>query len=173
MATKRETVREWVRGFNGIPTSMLKQLYYMDEDSVREVTPPTTYSDVYIFEFHDGSTSHEGEITGYDKITGMYNVRTDDGVDLVLHDNQFVTSALDDMPTWGTMWSFDEWADKFWLTEKGGIELMANCGFRIYETDWGYFFGIDGCGCDFYEMYWTPLYDARGLQWHDEEERTA
>ena len=48
---------------------------------------------------------------------------------------------------------------------------MSNLGFRIYyNEDWGYFFGIDGAGYDFYTEHWIPLYKARGLHWHKEEE---
>ena len=36
------------------------------------------------------------------------------------------------------------------------------------HEEFGYFFGIDGAGYDFYEAHWTPLYKARGLHWHDE-----
>lgn len=50
---------------------------------------------------------------------------------------------------------------------------MADCGFRIYEQeDYGYIFGIDGAGYDFYDEHWCPLYKARGLRWHDEEGET-
>ena len=49
---------------------------------------------------------------------------------------------------------------------------MADCGFRIYEQeDYGYIFGIDGAGYDFYEAHWIPLYKARGLKWHLTEHR--
>ena len=45
---------------------------------------------------------------------------------------------------------------------------MSECGFRIFESEeFGYFFGIDGAGYDFYEQHWLPLYKARGLKWHD------
>ena len=71
---------------------------------------------------------------------------------------------------WGTMWSFGDGCDDWWLEEKNGIELMSQCGFRIYESEeFGYFFGIDGAGYDFYESHWIPLYKARGLQWHETE----
>ena len=76
---------------------------------------------------------------------------------------------------WGTMWSFGDNVDDWWLEKNGGLQAMSNCGFRIYESEeFGYFFGIDGAGYDFYESHWEPLYKARGLQWHDpmaEEER--
>ena len=77
----------------------------------------------------------------------------------------------DYLPMWGTMWSFGNAADDYWLEEKNGLELMAECGFRIYEQeDFGYLFGIDGAGYSFMEAHWIPLYKARGLRWHREEE---
>ena len=67
------------------------------------------------------------------------------------------------------MWSFGDEVDDYWLEEKGGLRVMSQCGFRIYKSgEFGYFFGIDGAGYDFYEAHWTPLYEARGMKWHDE-----
>lgn len=72
------------------------------------------------------------------------------------------------LPMWGMMWSFGDSCDDHWLEELNGIEIMSKCGFRIYEHDeFGYFFGIDGAGYDFYTEHWIPLYKKRGLQWHD------
>ena len=72
----------------------------------------------------------------------------------------------DVLPMWGTMWSF---GDDYWLEEQGGLRVMSQCGFRIYKSEeFGYFFGIDGVGYDFYEAHWMPLYEARGVKWHDE-----
>ena len=74
----------------------------------------------------------------------------------------------DVLPLWGTMWSFQDSADSWWLEFDGGLEKMAACGFRIYEQeDYEYIFGIDGGGYDFYEAHWIPLYKARELRWHD------
>lgn len=71
-------------------------------------------------------------------------------------------------PMWGTMWSFGDIADEWWLDNN--LEVMKECGFRIYESeDYGYVFGIDGAGYDFYASHWLPLYNARGLRWHKEE----
>jgi hypothetical protein len=71
------------------------------------------------------------------------------------------------LPMWGTMWSFDNSADNAWLDDKKNLRAMADCGFRIYQQeDYGYIFGIDGAGYDFYEAHWIPLYKARGLKWH-------
>jgi len=79
------------------------------------------------------------------------------------------TKAAQDtfLPTWGTMWSFDDSIDSQWLEDEHNLQAMADCGFRIYEQeDYGYVFGIDGMGYDFYEAHWIPLYKARGLLWH-------
>ena len=71
------------------------------------------------------------------------------------------------LPMWGWMWSFHEPRDDSWLEEKGNLQTMADCGFRIYkQEDCGYIFGIDGAGYDFFEAHWVPLYKARGLRWH-------
>ena len=75
----------------------------------------------------------------------------------------------DTFPMWGTMWSFGNSADEWWL--ENNLETMKECGFRIYESeDYGYVFGIDGAGYDFYESHWMPLYEAIGLRWHKEED---
>lgn len=72
---------------------------------------------------------------------------------------------------WGTLWAFGDSVDNWWLEEHGGLQAMADCGFRIYEQeDYEYVFGIDGAGYDFYSEHWIPLYKARGLHWHKEEE---
>lgn len=68
------------------------------------------------------------------------------------------------------MWSFNDPVDTLWLEKCDGLRKMAECGFRVYKNDeFGYFFGIDGCGYSFYEAHWIPLYKARGLRWHDED----
>lgn len=74
----------------------------------------------------------------------------------------------DVLPMWGTMWSFGDPCDDWWLENENGIEVMSRCGFRIYShEEFGYFFGIDGAGYDFYADHWIPLYKKRGLEWHD------
>ena len=73
-------------------------------------------------------------------------------------------------PMWGTMWSFGDSADDYWLEELNGVKKMSECGFRIYDTEWGYYFGIDGMGYSFTDEHFLPLYKARGLHWHKTEE---
>lgn len=83
--------------------------------------------------------------------------------------DELEVSFFEPLPMWGTMWSFSDNLDQYWLEERGGLEEMSKCGFRIFEHDfYGCYFGIDGAGYDFYEQHWIPLYLARGLKWHKE-----
>lgn len=163
--TIRDAAEVWVREMNAVPQGMIDALMQHDLDSWHEVTAISTGDRVWVH-----SESEAGEVIGYNEETEEYTVRLDD-------DDKEVTVEEDDLeldndstlPMWGTMWSFGDSADDYWLEEMDGIRLMSQCGFRIYEHDeFGYFFGIDGCGYSFYEAHWVPLYKARGLHWHDE-----
>lgn len=97
----------------------------------------------------------------------MYCIEFPDGKLISAAAEDFEVVHDDILPIWGTMWSFRDSADTRWL-EDDGIQSLSKCGFRVYESDeFGYFFGIDGAGYDFYEEHWIPLYRARGLRWHD------
>lgn len=90
----------------------------------------------------------------------------DDIYELTTPENEY--NYTDFLPMWGTMWTFGESLDEDWA--RGNIEIMQECGFRVYESDdFGIIFGIDGAGYNFYESHWIPLYKARGLKWHDEK----
>ena len=39
----------------------------------------------------------------------------------------------------------------------------------LYEVDGEHLIGVNACGFDFYDGVWDVLYDAMGLDWHDEE----
>lgn len=89
----------------------------------------------------------------------------DSVIELTTPDEEYTYSFL---PMWGTVWTFEEWLDDEWA--RRNINILQECGFRVYDNeDLGLFFGIDGAGYDFYEAHWIPLYEARGLQWHDKD----
>ena len=126
--TKQEAVRDWVRGFNAIPTRMIAKLWELEPEDWQEVTC--------------------AEVTCAEEAVYAENA----------------------LPMWGTMWSFGDNVNDHWLEEMGGLKLMSQCGFRIYRSEeFGYFFGLDGAGYDFYGLHWTPLYEVRGMRWHDDE----
>lgn len=79
-------------------------------------------------------------------------------------------TQIDDEPTWGWMWNMgDTGWDNDWVEEN--VDVFEELGLILFEhEEYGYWFGVDAGGFDFYEAYWIPLYKARGLRWHDEKE---
>lgn len=169
--TIREACYEWVGSFNAIPYGICEKLLRNNCDELYEVTPPAIGDQVCIW---DGERNGDyGEIveTRFDGEDDLYRIQIDGADDdIVLAADEFEVQRDGVLPMWGTLWAFDDSADGYWLQELDGLQKMADCGFRIYEQeDYGYIFGIDGAGYDFYEAHWIPLYKARGLQWHDPE----
>lgn len=171
--TIEEAAREWVNGFNEIPVGLLRKL---DPDELYEITPPAKYDKVHIYNgFHSGMY---GEIVEKDETAdedNVYIVQLDET-------NECVAVSADDfevqydswLPLWSTMWTFGERIDEEWATGEyigPHLQEMADCGFRIYEQeDLGIVFGVDGAGYSFMTAHFIPLYKARGLHWHKEEE---
>lgn len=164
--TIREATYEWGREFNAVPRGIVEKLIKADGgagNAISEVTPPSVGNYVYVFdkEAHGIVVQHIDD----DK----YLIELDDGEQVELNKDSFEVEYDDYLPMWNTMWAFNDFCDNYWL-ENGGLQIMADCGFRIYEQeDYWYIFGIDGCGYDFYEAHWIPLYKARGLRWHKED----
>lgn len=169
--TKLDAAHEWVREFNAIDTEMIRKLMYYEPCAFEEVTLPKVGDRVFVFDAPQGR-SDEGEIVAYNEKTGWYTIEPDSGRNFRVLEEDFEVFYPDtDLPMWGTMWRFDDCLDDEWLENYGGLRAMSDCGFRIYHSDeFGYFFGIDGAGYDFYDRHWLPLYEARGLKWHDEED---
>ncbi len=163
---KYKTIREAANGFveelSAIPRSLLIKLKDQGEEIV-EITPPAVGDYVYLY------SSNQGEIVSIKD--GLYSIKEHNSDSVVkCESGDFEVQRDDYFPMWGTLWTFDSTVDRWWLEERNGLQLMADCGFRIYEQeDYGFVFGIDGAGYDFYEDHWIPLYRARGLKWHEEE----
>ena len=163
--TKREATEKWVGEFNAIPQGMIAKLWQANIDDMHELTNPRVGDVVW-----SSSQQDAGEIVHiYD--TGEPEADVRFGVEVeTLSLDDIAVERDDRLPMWGTMWSFGDSCDNYWLEEQDGIQVMSDHGFRIYEhEEFGYFFGIDGAGYNFYDQHWVPLYEARGLQWHDKE----
>ena len=162
--TKRDAAEKWLSQFNAISTNMIEALHKADFDSWHEVTKPRAGH--YVFHY---PSQENGEIVKVYDFNEEVDVDFNGTVETVSLDD--ITVEHDSvLPMWGTMWSFGSRLDDYWLVDNDGLQAMSDCGFRIYEhDDFGYFFGIDGAGYSFYEEHWIPLYEARGLQWHDKE----
>ncbi|MBR2207787.1 MAG: hypothetical protein IJ859_03165 [Synergistaceae bacterium] len=159
---KRDAAQEWVKGFNAVPTQMIYKLWKTDPEDWHEVTCPGVGNRVYAYD------SGSGEIIDVDYKNNYYKIKLDSGGIIWLNSKQIEIEYYDQLPMWDTMWSFGYSLDNYWLDENDGIMQMSQCGFRIFKSEeFGYFFGIDGAGYDFYEEHWIPLYNKRGLKWHD------
>ena len=176
--TRKEAAEAWVREFNAIPIGIIEKLMNVAggiDDTLYEVTPPSVYDRVHIC--GDEYAGEDGEIVQsmYDDDDDLYLVRLDRDRDeeVVVAKSDLEVERESYLPMWGTMWAFGEQLDNDWLSGEfagNGLQKMADCGFRIYEQeDYGYVFGIDGAGYDFYEEHWIPLYKARGLKWSKED----
>lgn len=165
--TINDAAHEWVREFNAISRGIIEILMAHDPDSWLEVTLPTVGDRVYMLEATGGNPAQEGEITEIWKASDIYTIHLDNGNSINLTQEEFEVQYDNVLPMWGTMWSFGDICDEDWLMDVG-LRAVSNCGFRVFKSDdFGYFFGIDGAGYDFYEAHWEPLYKARGLKWHD------
>lgn len=150
----------WVRDFNAFPQPMISQLIAYSPESWQEITLPTVGDSVFVYE-----TSQRGEIIFRNDFS--YTVSLYNGNTVTLISDEFKVCYDSPLPIWGTLWNFDDSSDIAWLETDKRLATMSDCGFRIFfHDDFGYFFGIDGAGYDFYEEHWIPLYLARGLHWH-------
>jgi len=160
-AKLENAVHRWINGFNEIPDSAFDKLVNCSGGEITEITPVTKGSRVYV-----SCKDMCGEIVGISD-NGVYKVKLDETSEIIEAARENITLEHDSiLPMWGSIWSFHDCAD-MWLDDEENRKKMAACGFRIYkQEDYGYIFGIDGAGYDFYEAHWLPLYKACGLKWH-------
>jgi len=166
--TIKDAAWSWVQSFNAFSMDMIERFIEGEHiDEWHEITSPSLGDRVYVFD-----NGENGEISNISD-DGDYFISINGEGTVIRKANEFEVERDSFLPMWGTMWQFSERLDDDWLSGEfgeNGLQIMANCGFRIYEHDeFGYFFGIDGAGYDFYEAHWIPLYKARGLHWHNEE----
>lgn len=138
--TRMDAAHEWVREFNAIQQGMLEP--FMNDETLSEVTVPVIGDRV--FAYHEPVKEPYGTITEYDEERDLYTIEFDNGKEVKLDPDDFEVERDGSFPMWGTMWSFGDGCDDWWLVDGDGIRIMSECGFRIYEhEEFGYFFGID------------------------------
>ena len=165
--TIKEAAQEWVNGFDAIQQGMIQKLMDAEPEDWQEVTTPAVGDRAYVYE-----ESAEGEIVRLGE--SKFRIKMDGGKKLWAAADDFEVVRDSWLPMWGTMWSFHDPCDCHRIEEGSGIEVLSQNGFRVYKSEeFGYFFGIDGCGYDFYEAHWIPLYKAWGLEWHDPKTEVA
>ena len=169
LKTIKDATYEWVRGFNAIPMHLFERAFGGDRiDDITEITKPTPGDrvDIYSDELQGMGTVNEIDNENKKAIVTM-----DDGETGEVSLNDMTLEHDDFFPMWGTLWTFEEGSDEMWCREN--LYTASSCGFRIYEdnVNGDIYIGIDGAGYNFYDAHWIPLYKARGLQWHDIEDK--
>ena len=117
--TVRDATEAWVHEMNAIPQGMIEKLMGMNPDDWTEVTKPSTGDRVYVYEIPDDvdSTTHEGEVKSYNDESELYCIELDDGKLVSAEADDFEVEYDGVLPMWGTMWSFGDSADDWWLEE--------------------------------------------------------
>ena len=167
--TIKDAALHWVNCFNQFPQDMLEMLVKADPDSWSEVTLPAVGDRCYVYDLPDTyeGSCDEGEIETADYDNEVFAVCLDDGTVIEVDIDGLEVERDGFFPMWGYLWQFDDMCDTSWVENGNGVAALSACGFRVYlHEEWGYFFGIDGCGYDFYDSHWIPLYKKRGLKWH-------
>lgn len=160
----QENTRKWIDTFRELPLDMFKQLVNSDGKSWVEVTPIATGDNVYSLDKKEFGTVDE--ITTNELGGTVYTVDVDGyGTIETTEDKLEINYNRGYFPKGIVVWSFTTFEDKMWLEEdKQALQIMAECGFRIYKHElWGYFFGFSHIldGGDRMELSWYPLYEMR------------
>lgn len=163
--TKKQAVEKMVDiDLNAIPQVLIEKAYFDNDDfeSFRNITPL----------YKDQEVTYENE--SYNVFNPDFEgkvIITHDGIQMleVYHYELEEVEYRPFLPMWSTMWQTSMMLSH-WI--ENNMEKVASLGFQIYECDDldGYILGIDGAGYDFYTDHWIPLYDAQGLEWHNQEQ---
>lgn len=135
-----DATQKWVREFNAIPQGMIERLMQSKCEEWEELTFPSAGRRVYVFDLPENcdTLEHLGEVVAYSAEIDKYRVDLDGGPSILVEPNNLELANDDPLPMWGTMWSFGDSCDDYWLENEDGIRAMSDCGFRIYHHDeWG------------------------------------
>lgn len=128
--TIREAAQEWVGEMNAIPQAMIQKLMAADPCDWTEVTTPCKNDRVYYYE-----DSEYGEIVCINDEDDdiVYLIELENGKTVEAQDDDFEVIRYDELPMWGTMWSFGDGADDWWLEncKYSFSDLVENCKFAF------------------------------------------
>lgn len=150
--TLKEAVQKFVGDFNHIPQELIKKAYPNWYDELSFLSTVKECAECGCTEFFAEGGENEGD----------EDIHTCSSCGCTDFHNRH------DMPMWGTFFNPKDTVDAHWIREN--LDVMEELGIWVIdEEECGILLGMDSAGHDFYEAYWTPLYKARGLKWHDEE----
>ena len=94
--TIREATEAWVHEMNAIQQGMISRLFQDNPEDWTEVTKPSKYDRVYVYENGD-----YGEITEIED--DIYTIELDNGEVIECESSDFEINRDDYLPMWGTM----------------------------------------------------------------------
>jgi len=197
MTTKREACEKWVqRDFSNIPYALLERAYLANEqvgEDIEILAPtPDDWAERYYTDYLDGYSEdfptfeqwqdQNNDLYDWDDPEELDYGRQDYEDELLSHqkaNEQAIEKAKEaaredgwyenvgPLPMWGWVFVPNNGLDADWI--EANAKEISELGFTVYQTEEiGVYLGINGAGYDFYDAHWLPLYDLRGLQWHDE-----
>lgn len=123
--TVEDCAHLWVSEFNAIPTMMVSELMNVDPDSWREVTEPSSGAVVFVA----GNVGTVETVRDGEALVHLAN-----GLCFWVPKGKCEVDYCDALPMWGTMWSFSDPCDIWWVEEGDGVEVLSRCGFRVFIT---------------------------------------
>ena len=165
--TLRKATEEWVAQFSHVPASIIEKMakadesiYAFDSDSFRLIASPRIKCS-WCSTTYDGDLSLPDLIAAHDRRRGVPcdECCLDGWWNLGEPELAFPCG-------WGTLFAPMDPCDRRWF--EANKEEVAKLGFFVFESDdYGILLGLDAAGFDFYDAYWIPLYQLRGLLWHE------
>jgi hypothetical protein len=163
----RKATEAWVAQFIHVPASVIKKMakadefiYAYDSDSLRLIASPRIKCS-WCSATYEGALSLAELTAASDRGKGVPcdYCRSDDS--WTLGEPQYAFPC-----GWGTLFAPVDPSDLRWLDEHK--DEVARLGFFVFQSeDYSILLGLDAGGFGFYEAYWMPLYQLRGLRWHE------
>ena len=164
----REATVAWVNSFNEIPVSLIERAYGAEMYDSFSFEFLTKTEPLYRCESCDEEFDQEEMDSIEEDENGMKYCPACADLSEIEKVDDTENDDVYRLPMWSTLFSPRNQYDQNWVLDN--LQEISDLGFLIYQCDeCGILLGIDSAGHDFYEAYWIPLYELRGLQWHDEE----
>lgn len=83
--------------------------------------------------------------------------------------NYYYEDDTYNVPMWGWCWDISDYISYEEIEDYYFKYKLLDLGFTIIKDENGgnYWIGINGAGFNFYDAFWTPLYDVLGFKWHE------
>lgn len=172
-----EAAELWFGQINVIPMWMFSKIYYDTYRDWEELTKPKEGTIVCLKEVpkfdiefcHYNGFSYNGEILAFNQESNSYSVLLDDDVIVSAEEKDFLVCRDNLLPIQDGIYSFKSVNDSNWVKSEAILHLMSDLGFRIFQyQDAEIFFGLDYISSNMIKNCYVPLYQARGLCWHDD-----